>query len=44
MASLAMRNLFHDRVRLGVTLVGIIFSVVSINNVTRIDPAMVFRG
>ncbi|MGE0101634.1 MAG: ABC transporter permease [Blastocatellales bacterium] len=28
MASLAMRNLFHDRVRLGVTLVGIIFSVV----------------
>lgn len=28
MASLALRNLFHDRVRLGVTLVGIIFSVV----------------
>ncbi|MDX2031797.1 MAG: ABC transporter permease [Blastocatellia bacterium] len=28
MASLAMRNLFYDRVRLGVTLVGIVFSVV----------------
>lgn len=28
MASLAWRNLMHDRVRLGVTLVGIVFSVV----------------
>lgn len=28
MANLALKNLFHDRVRLGVTLVGIIFSVV----------------
>jgi putative ABC transport system permease protein len=28
MASLAIRNLLHDRVRLGVTLVGIVFSVV----------------
>lgn len=28
MASLALKNLFHDKVRLGVTLVGIIFSVV----------------
>jgi len=28
MASLAQRNLFHDRVRLAVTLVGIVFSVV----------------
>jgi putative ABC transport system permease protein len=28
MASLALRNLSHDKVRLGVTLVGIIFSVV----------------
>ena len=28
MASLAWRNLFHDRVRLVVTLVGIVFSVV----------------
>ncbi len=28
MASLAVRNLFHDRVRLAVTLTGIIFSVV----------------
>lgn len=28
MANLALKNLFHDKVRLGVTLVGIIFSVV----------------
>jgi putative ABC transport system permease protein len=28
MASLARRNLFHDRVRLAVTLTGIVFSVV----------------
>src|SRR5215469_2796380 len=28
MASLAVRNLFHDKVRLAVTLTGIIFSVV----------------
>ncbi|NDD63195.1 MAG: ABC transporter permease, partial [Acidobacteria bacterium] len=28
MASLAWRNLFHDRVRLAVTLVGVVFSVV----------------
>lgn len=28
MPSLALRNLFHDRVRLGVTLTGIVFSVV----------------
>src|ERR1017187_2650969 len=28
MASLALRNLFHDKVRLAVTLTGIIFSVV----------------
>jgi len=28
MASLALRNLFHDRVRLVVTLIGIVFSVV----------------
>jgi putative ABC transport system permease protein len=28
MASLALRNLFHDRVRLAVTLTGIVFSVV----------------
>ena len=101
MASLAKRNLFHDKVRLAVTLTGIVFavvlvaiqlglfigfrtatsnvidnsgadiwigsadvshievaasmfgltllmcigaSVVSINKVTRIDPAMVFKG
>src|ERR1051325_3300270 len=28
MASLAVRNLFHDRVRLAVTLTGIVFAVV----------------
>ena len=30
MASLAQRNLFHDKVRLGVTLTGIVFAVVLI--------------
>ena len=38
--TLAFRNLFHDRIRLAVTLVGILFSIVLV----AIQLGMIGRG